>query len=298
MATSSLSFADYVAELASYIVTSVALNVDWSACRCYHCFESPSANSVAAAVVGVAAFDATAAADRNTAVADRNIVSSSCFVVVVAAVVDVGALVFADQIHLQNLKKKKFSREFSVKSARNHIDDILLPSVGSITRWIHAVQIKINVFAWKVCLDILPTRFNLSLRGLDIPSILCPVCHLAGESSSHLFFSCNVARQLLQKIARWWELDVLDLFSYDDWISWFSSLRLAKGIKSVLEGVFYVTWWAIWKYRNQVLFGSSQSRLDLILDEIVLMSYTWCSSRCKCSFDWSIWLKCPSSLSL
>ncbi|GKE65922.1 hypothetical protein Tco_1520083, partial [Tanacetum coccineum] len=72
------------------------------------------------------------------------------------------------------------SGEFSVKSARNHIDDILLPSVGSVTRWVHAVPIKINVFAWK------------------------------------------------QKIARWWELDVLDLFSYDDWISWFSSLRLAK----------------------------------------------------------------------
>ncbi|GKC49418.1 hypothetical protein Tco_1072163 [Tanacetum coccineum] len=56
-----------------------------------------------------------------------------------------------------------FSGEFSVKSARIHIDDILLPSVGSVMRWVHAVQIKINVFAWKVCLDILPTRFNLSL---------------------------------------------------------------------------------------------------------------------------------------
>ncbi|GJS35303.1 RNA-directed DNA polymerase, eukaryota, reverse transcriptase zinc-binding domain protein [Tanacetum coccineum] len=96
------------------------------------------------------------------------------------------------------------SGEFSVKSARIHIDDILLPSVSSVTRWVHAVPIKINVFAWKVCLDKLPTRFNLSLRGLEIPSILCPVCHSAGESSSHLFFSCNVARHLLMKIARWW----------------------------------------------------------------------------------------------
>nr|GEZ35902.1 RNA-directed DNA polymerase, eukaryota [Tanacetum cinerariifolium] len=60
----------------------------------------------------------------------------------------------------------------NVKYARIHIDDILLPSVGSVTRWVHAVPIKINVFAWKVCLDKLPTRFNLSLRGLDIPSIL------------------------------------------------------------------------------------------------------------------------------
>ncbi|GJZ59966.1 RNA-directed DNA polymerase, eukaryota [Tanacetum coccineum] len=106
------------------------------------------------------------------------------------------------------------SGEFSVKSARNHIDDVLLPSHGSATRWVNKVPIKINILAWKVCKDILPTRFNLSLRGVDINSILCPVCHMAGESSSHLFFSCNVARLLFQKITRWWDLDVVDLFSY------------------------------------------------------------------------------------
>ncbi|GJZ09579.1 RNA-directed DNA polymerase, eukaryota, reverse transcriptase zinc-binding domain protein [Tanacetum coccineum] len=185
-----------------------------------------------------------------------------------------------------------------VKSARNHIDDVLLPSHGSATRWVNKVPIKINILAWKVCKDILPTRFNLSLRGVDINSILCPVCHMAGESSSHLFFSCNVARLLFQKITRWWDLDVVDLFSYEDWISWLSSLRLSKGAKSILEGVIYVSWWAIWKYRNQVIFGSSPPRLHLIFDEIVLMSFTWCSNRSNGSFDWNIWLKCPSSLFL
>ncbi|GKD22429.1 RNA-directed DNA polymerase, eukaryota, reverse transcriptase zinc-binding domain protein [Tanacetum coccineum] len=190
------------------------------------------------------------------------------------------------------------SGEFSVKSARNHIDDVLLPSHGSATRWVNKVPIKINILAWKVCKDILPTRFNLSLRGVDINSILCPVCHMAGESSSHMFFSCNVARLLFQKITRWWDLDVVDLFSYEDWISWLSSLRLSKGAKSILEGVIYVSWWAIWKYRNQVIFGSSPPRLHLIFDEIVLMSFTWCSNRSNGSFDWNILLKFPSSLFL
>ena len=188
---------------------------------------------------------------------------------------------------------------FSVKSARNHIDEVLLPSLGSATRWVNLVPIKINILAWKVCKDILPTRFNLSLRGIDIDSILCPVCHTAGESSSHLFFSCYVARLLSQKIAHWWELEVIDLLSYDDWISWLSSLRLSKGAKSILEGVFYVSWWTIWEYRNQILFGVSPPRLHLIFDEIILMSFTWCSNRRNNgSLDWNIWLKCPNSLHL
>nr|GEV23746.1 RNA-directed DNA polymerase, eukaryota, reverse transcriptase zinc-binding domain protein [Tanacetum cinerariifolium] len=50
------------------------------------------------------------------------------------------------------------SGEFSVKSARSHIDDTLLPRVGSSTRWVNVVPIKINIFAWKVSLDKLPTR--------------------------------------------------------------------------------------------------------------------------------------------
>nr|GEV14581.1 RNA-directed DNA polymerase, eukaryota, reverse transcriptase zinc-binding domain protein [Tanacetum cinerariifolium] len=62
----------------------------------------------------------------------------------------------------------------------------------------------------------------------------------AGESSSHLFFSCNVARLILNKISTWWILEIPDVASYDDWFLWFSSLRLGKGIKDVLEGIFYV----------------------------------------------------------
>ncbi|GKA23525.1 RNA-directed DNA polymerase, eukaryota, partial [Tanacetum coccineum] len=135
--------------------------------------------------------------------------------------------------------------DFSVKSARSHIDDIILPSVGADTRWVNVVRIKINVFAWKFSLDKLPTRLNLSLRELDILSILCPICCSAGESCSHLFFSCNVASLLLIKVARWWDLGFLDLHSYEDWLSWFSSLRHAKRIKDVLEGVFYIIWWVI-----------------------------------------------------
>nr|GEY93703.1 hypothetical protein [Tanacetum cinerariifolium] len=49
------------------------------------------------------------------------------------------------------------SGEFFVKTARSHIDDFFLPSVGDPTRWIKIVPIKINIFAWKVRLDRLPT---------------------------------------------------------------------------------------------------------------------------------------------
>ncbi|GJR60376.1 uncharacterized mitochondrial protein-like protein [Tanacetum coccineum] len=128
----------------------------------------------------------------------------------------------------------------SVSSARTYIDDLLLPTVGSPTRWVKVVLIKINIFAWKVCLDKLPTRLNLSLCGIDIPSIVCPNCSLAGESCSHLFFSCSMARLLWRKVARWWDFDIPEFSSYEEWITWFKSIRIPKVVKDVLEGVFYV----------------------------------------------------------
>ncbi|GJX42078.1 RNA-directed DNA polymerase, eukaryota, reverse transcriptase zinc-binding domain protein [Tanacetum coccineum] len=68
------------------------------------------------------------------------------------------------------------SGEFSVASVRKLIDDYMLPEVASKTHWIKAVPIKVNIHAWKVKLDCLPTRLNISCRGMDIESILCPMC--------------------------------------------------------------------------------------------------------------------------
>ncbi|GJV34727.1 retrovirus-related pol polyprotein from transposon TNT 1-94 [Tanacetum coccineum] len=108
------------------------------------------------------------------------------------------------------------SGEFSVKTARSYIDEFFLPTVGAPTRWVKVVPVKINIFAWKVSLDKLPSRLNLSLRGIDISSIICPICSSAGESCSHVLFSCNLARLILRKVARWWELDIPEFHSYED----------------------------------------------------------------------------------
>nr|GEY93056.1 RNA-directed DNA polymerase, eukaryota [Tanacetum cinerariifolium] len=91
------------------------------------------------------------------------------------------------------------SQEFSVKSSRILINNTILPKAEVLTRRLRVVPIKVNVHAWRVCLDNLPTRSNLSLRGMNIPSIACPLCNSAVEFSSHIFFACPLARQFGDK---------------------------------------------------------------------------------------------------
>ncbi|GJZ21170.1 RNA-directed DNA polymerase, eukaryota, reverse transcriptase zinc-binding domain protein [Tanacetum coccineum] len=111
------------------------------------------------------------------------------------------------------------SGEFSVASARKVIDDNRFSEVSNQTRWIKAVPIKVNIHAWKVIMDCLPTRLNISRRGIDIPSILCPVCGSVTESSSHLFFDCLVAKDNFRKICRWWEVDFMEVHTFDECVS-------------------------------------------------------------------------------
>ncbi|GJS51279.1 RNA-directed DNA polymerase, eukaryota [Tanacetum coccineum] len=106
--------------------------------------------------------------------------------------------------------------EFTIASVRNLLDANSLSVVSSKTRWIKAVPIKFNIHAWKVKLDILPTRLNISKRGMDIESILCPLCEKNVESSSHIFFTCPISREIFRKVLLWWEIDVVMVSSYDE----------------------------------------------------------------------------------
>nr|GEX55150.1 RNA-directed DNA polymerase, eukaryota [Tanacetum cinerariifolium] len=61
------------------------------------------------------------------------------------------------------------SGDFSVSPVRKLIDNAILSKGFSKTRWTKEVPIKINVHAWKVIHDCLPTRFNISRRAHKDP---------------------------------------------------------------------------------------------------------------------------------
>ncbi|GJT61253.1 RNA-directed DNA polymerase, eukaryota [Tanacetum coccineum] len=177
------------------------------------------------------------------------------------------------------------------------IDYKRLPEVATKTRWIKYVPIKVNAHAWKVKMDSLPTRFNISRRGIDIESIVCSICSNRVESFSHLFFSCSMVRLLARKIIHWWDVPYEEVNSFEDLITWLY-LRLPSKHKMMFEGVFYVMWWHLWSYRNKLLFDSKAPLNAILFDDVVSRSFYWCRYRCKASFSWNDWLKNPYLVSL
>ncbi|KAL4585721.1 hypothetical protein LXL04_010345 [Taraxacum kok-saghyz] len=78
------------------------------------------------------------------------------------------------------------SGDFLVSSARNHIDNIILPNIPCQSRWNKLVPIKVNVFIWRMC---------------------------------------GVSKDLARLVCCWWKVPDADFGFFEDWSDWFISVR-------------------------------------------------------------------------
>jgi hypothetical protein len=103
--------------------------------------------------------------------------------------------------------------QFSVKSARVAVDKKILIANGDPARWSKFRPKKVNIMVWKM-MDRISTRVNLDARGIDIPSVLCPICEGCSETVNYLFFECSFVTQVYNKFSRWWDIHIPGLSSY------------------------------------------------------------------------------------
>nr|GEX49538.1 putative RNA-directed DNA polymerase, eukaryota, reverse transcriptase zinc-binding domain protein [Tanacetum cinerariifolium] len=85
---------------------------------------------------------------------------------------------------------------YSVASAPTFVDDTMLETDFMATRWNRSIPIKVNVFLWRLHLNKLPSRVNLDRKGVQIDSTLCQTCQLDVETVNHIFFNCELAKDL------------------------------------------------------------------------------------------------------
>ncbi|GJX53244.1 RNA-directed DNA polymerase, eukaryota, reverse transcriptase zinc-binding domain protein [Tanacetum coccineum] len=117
---------------------------------------------------------------------------------------------------------------FFVSDTRIHIDVITLPINNYDSLLSNLLPIKVNIFIWRLCLDRLPHRLNLSLRGLEIESLRCPSCNTGIESADHIFFTCSLAKEVWKLILRWVDFSAQQLNSFLDCRSWLGSFSGSK----------------------------------------------------------------------
>ncbi|GJU31861.1 RNA-directed DNA polymerase, eukaryota [Tanacetum coccineum] len=187
---------------------------------------------------------------------------------------------------------------FTVKTTRGHIDQRYLPNDGMETRWNRFLPKKINIFIWRVLRDRLPTRWNLSRKGIDVDSLSCPVCDAGIETIQHSMWFCSLATTVWHRIFVWLHISPPNLSNLQDLYSWIDDLHISSSRKIILETICGVVLWTLWNFRNETIFGSTPPKRCILIDKILDFSYSWYSTRNKLSsVTWNNWLQNPLEVS-
>ncbi|GJR92764.1 ribonuclease H-like domain-containing protein [Tanacetum coccineum] len=133
---------------------------------------------------------------------------------------------------------------FFVGALRRIIDNHLLPSMATKTTWEKTFPYKVNIFMWRLNLDRLPHRFNLSSRGIDIPEISC---NGNVESNTHIFFECPLAKEVWNIIRRWCGDSFPFFDSNTHRVEWLASWHGSQSKENRFLVIIAATLWFIWR---------------------------------------------------
>ncbi|XP_071694261.1 uncharacterized protein [Rutidosis leptorrhynchoides] len=154
---------------------------------------------------------------------------------------------------------------------------------------------KIELFVWRTILKRLPVRIELDKRGIDIHSVRCPLCDGDVESIDHIFIVCKQARDLWDRVAKWWILGHLAINNLSDFLKDVGNASMSRLGKQILQAVIWVCAFLIWKNRNIMVFHGKYWSTSVALNEVQIKSFEWISSRIKGKkLDWLVWISNPS----
>ncbi|XP_076886337.1 uncharacterized protein LOC143536168 [Bidens hawaiensis] len=179
---------------------------------------------------------------------------------------------------------------FTVKSLRWELDNVTYPVVET-NFWLNLVPIKVNCFIWRLLLDRISTKKALLVRGINLGDDICALCGLFSESSEHLMLHCRVAKRIWSIIHSWVKVPSLpDFDSVKELLDYPMKLKRKKDECMIIQAIYMVTCWLIWKTRNGKTFKNIPILVDKVAMDIKAASFLWVVNRSRrSSVDWEDW---------
>ncbi|XP_071728849.1 uncharacterized protein [Rutidosis leptorrhynchoides] len=180
---------------------------------------------------------------------------------------------------LQKLIEKKFLTEGrgSRETIRNNL-----------------VQIKVEIFIWRVLHKRIPVLVELDKRGVDLHSVGCPTCDNDVETIDHSLIFCNLAFDIWTRVYKWWDLGSYTNLSLIESFGGNSNSATTELGSKIWQAVEWTCGYLVWKNRNNKVFKINVWCGPSALNEIQIISFNWISRRVKgVQLDWHTWLVNP-----
>ncbi|KAJ9555903.1 hypothetical protein OSB04_010517 [Centaurea solstitialis] len=158
---------------------------------------------------------------------------------------------------------------FTVRSIRRLIDNSTLPVTDSETEWIKTVPGKANILLWHALSNRLPTKDNLTKRGVGTVTRVL-VLQYTGRECRSCFHT---------------------MLDYEN--RYCPSFALA-GMVAMIAVAFF---WIIWTQRNNKVFDGSLKKESEIFRDIQFLAFEWfrCRSKIGKSITWESWICNPEN---
>ncbi|XP_021975560.1 uncharacterized protein LOC110870691 [Helianthus annuus] len=181
---------------------------------------------------------------------------------------------------------------FSVASIKKVLSSANRTRPARVFEWINWVPKKVSIVAWRAEMERMPTKVALSNRNIPVNNRLCVMCGNYEETCEHLFNSCHYAQSIWLYIASWCNIPPIVAFDIKDLLTvHMVSAGPRKKIKA-LYAIILVTFWSIWKSRNELVFKQKEPSLAKSLDEVKAMAFLWVKNRSKmASLTWEDWCR-------
>ncbi|GAU30753.1 hypothetical protein TSUD_145510 [Trifolium subterraneum] len=162
--------------------------------------------------------------------------------------------------------------------------------------WHPRVPLKVSIIAWRLMRDRLPTKLNLSYRGiLPVGESHCVSGCGAVESAHRVFLSCSTFSSLWSLVSSWvGAASVTAQTLSDHFIQFSSSAGDTRVRRSFMQLLCLACVWVVWTERNHRLFrGSANSSLHM-LDKIKTFSFRWLTAKsCTLALNYRSWWFSP-----
>ncbi|XP_058733646.1 uncharacterized protein LOC131605289 [Vicia villosa] len=163
--------------------------------------------------------------------------------------------------------------------------------------WRSGVPSKIKIFGWRLMLNRLPSKDQLSKRNIihrDEDKV-CVLCVSVLENLEHLFFFCDFSKKVWENILIWMEVKLVGNVAGAEHILQCTQAVYGKTRKKNLCIIWLATVWMLWNTRNNFIFNNTSLVLDDVIVSIKLVSWIWHSIGAKKGgvLSFYFWLKAP-----
>lgn len=125
-----------------------------------------------------------------------------------------------------------------------------LVSTSRPTRFSSLILSKVLVVVWRAERNRIPTLVELNLKGIGIPSILCPICDNDSRTVDHILAKWDWVSHLWKNIFSWRGFEIKRGSSFFKIIDFINNLSLENNLfhacqLSCLDSVIFSSSWLI-----------------------------------------------------